>query len=101
MAINPINLVTITRSQDFTVMKHNEDNKAAMSQITLGQQEDKAQKLRSGQVVKKEETAWYQKKFDAKEKGDNEYNGDGGKRRQSEKKEQVLKKGQQGFDVRI
>lgn len=101
MAINPINIVTITRSQDFTAIKQNEDNHAAMTQMTMGQQEDKAKKLRSQQVLKKDETSWHQKKFDAREKGDNEYTGDGGKKRQSNKREQVLKKGQQGFDIKI
>lgn len=101
MAINPINIVTMARTQDFTAIKHNEDNKAAMMQLTTTQQEDKAQKLRAGQVLQKEEVNWQQKKFDAKEKGDNEYGGDGGKKRSLKQKDKVVKKGQQGFDIKI
>ena len=101
MAINPINIATIARSQDFTAIKHNEDNRAAMMQLTAARQEDKEQKLRAGQVLHKEEANWHQKKFDAKEKGDNEYNGDGGKRRSAKQGNIVVNKGQQGFDVKI
>lgn len=101
MAINPINIVTMARTQDFTAIKHNEDNRAAMMQLTAAQQEDKEQKLRAGQVLQKEEVNWHQKKFDAKEKGDNEYAGDGGRRRNGKQEDKVLKKGQHGFDVKI
>ncbi|MBR4085072.1 MAG: hypothetical protein IKK33_12415 [Lachnospiraceae bacterium] len=101
MAINPINIVTMARTQDYTSIKQNEDNRAAMMQITTAQQEDKAQKLRAGQVFQKEEVNWQQKKFDAKEKGDNEYGGDGGKKRSSKQEDKVIKKGQQGFDIKI
>ena len=101
MAINPINIVTMARTQDFTQIKHNEDNRAAMTQISTTQQENKEQRLRAGQVLQKDEINWHQKKFDAKEKGDNEYSGDGGKKRQGKQEDKVLKKGQQGFDVKI
>lgn len=101
MAINPINIATIARTQDYTAIKHNEDNRAAIMQLTTAQHEDKAQKLRAGQVLQKEGVNWHQKKFDAKEKGDNEYTGDGGKKRNAKQEDKVVRKGQQGFDVKI
>lgn len=101
MAINPINIVTIARTQDFSSIKHQEDNRAAMTQMTMGMQEDKNAKIRSGQVVKKEEAGWNQKKFDAREKGDNEYSGDGGKKRQEKQVARVIDKKREGFDVKI
>ena len=94
-----INIVTMTRSQDFTTIKQNEDNRAAMTQMNMSQQEDKTIRQRSQQVVQKEETQWHQRKFDAKEKGDNQYDGDGGKKRRQT--DQVVVKGQQGFDVKV
>lgn len=103
MAMGSINIVTMTRSQDFTVIKQNEDNKGAMIQMALGNKEDKELKLRSQQVVQKEETQWHQRKFDAKDQGDNQYAGDGGRYRKNGKQiEQVVVKGQQGgFDIKI
>ena len=101
MAINPINIATMARTQDFSTIKHNEDNRANMTQITMSMQEDKNAKIRSGQVVKKEETGWHQKKFDAQEKGDNEYSGDGGKKRQTKQEAQIVPKKSEGFDIKI
>jgi len=104
MSMGSINIVTMTRSQDFTVIKQNEDNKGALTQMNLVRQEDKEVKQRSQQVVQKEETQWHQRKFDAKDQGDNQYAGDGGRYRKNGKQvEQVIvKTGQQGgFDVKI
>lgn len=101
MAINPINIATMARTQDFSTIKHNEDNRAAMTQIVMNTQEDKDARMRSGQVVKKEEAGWHQKKFDAREKGDNQYSGDGGKKRREETVSKVLKKERQGFDIKV
>lgn len=102
MAMGSINIVTMTRSQDFTTIKQNEDNRAAMTQMALGHKEDKEIRQRSQQVVQKEETQWHQRKFDAREKGDNQYAGDGGRYRgESKQADQVVVKRQQGFDVKI
>ncbi len=99
MAMGVINVVNMARSPEYTTIKQNEDNKAAMTQMTMGQQEDKTAKQRAQQVVNKEETTWHQRKFDAKEQGDNQYSGDGGKKRRQTDK--VVVKGQQGFDVKV
>ncbi len=101
MALGSINIVTATRAQDFTAIKQNEDNKVAMMQNNIGHQEDKQLKLRSQQVMQKEEINWQQKKFDAKEKGSNEYAGDGGKKRKEKQTDQVVIKGQQSFDIKV
>lgn len=101
MAINPINIATMARTQDYSIIKHNEDNRAVMTQMTMTDQEDKAAKIRSGQVVKKEKTKWHQKKFDAREKGDNEYSGDGGRMRKKHKVDCVVPKEHEGFDIKI
>lgn len=101
MAINPINIATLARTQDFSTIKHQEDTRAAMTQIAMNAQEDKDARMRSGQVIKKEEAGWHQKKFDAREKGDNEYSGDGGKKRQEKQVSRVLKKEREGFDIKI
>jgi hypothetical protein len=102
MAMGVMNIVTMTRTQDYTAMKQQEDNKAAMTQAALGHKEEKEIKQRSQQVVQKEETQWHQRKFDAKEQGDNQYAGDGGKHRRDGKPgDKVIVKGQQGFDVKI
>lgn len=101
MAISPINILSVTRSQEYTSIKQNEDNRAAMTQISMSEQKEKELKLRSQQVINKEAVGWQQKRFDAKEQGDNSYGGDGGRKRKSPSKDKVIQKIQQGFDIKI
>lgn len=96
-----LDIAAIARTQDFSTLKHFEDNKAAMAQMSMHQQSGKEIQNRAKQVVNTEETQWQNKRFDAKEKGDNEYAGDGGKKRREKQTERVVKKGQRGFDVKI
>lgn len=101
-----IEIAAITRVQDFTTIKQNEDNRGAIMQTTMNHQSEKDIQTRASQVVQKEEADWQQKKFDAKDKGSNEYSNDSnhgsrGKKRQDRVIEQVVIKGQQGFDIKI
>ena len=92
----------ITRAQDFTTVKHNEDSKGLVDQSNFGQQvarqvEKQAQRVNEGDKAENR-----QKKFDSKEKGSNEYRGDGGRDRKKEKKEpdgKVLLKGVSTFEI--
>ena len=102
MSFGSIEIATIARTQDFTTIKHNEDSKGPMMQTMAGQkvQKDSTQKIR--QVNKQDETAWQNKKFDAKDKGSNSYQGDGGKNRKGNPREAVVvKKAPGGFDIKI
>lgn len=94
----------ITRAQDFTTIKHNEDTKGLVDQSNFGQQMTKQVEKQMQRVTQGEQARSRQRKFDAKEKGDNEYHGDGGRERKrgnQEKKEadgKVLIKGVDTFD---
>lgn len=102
MAFGSIEVVTLTRTQDYTTIKHNEDNKGNVAQTSIGQQLKKEADQSTREVRSSDNTDWQNKKFDAKEKGSNEYSGNGGSnRRKQEKEGRVLLKGQQGFDVKI
>lgn len=102
MAIGPLELSTLTRSQDYTVIKHNEDNKNFVDQTNFGQQLDKNVEQMAHQVQNSDNAEWHKKKEDAKDKGSNAYMGDGGKNRKRKvSKEQVVVKGRQGFDMKI
>lgn len=104
MAVGAIQNATIARVQDFSTIKQNEDNKGYMNQVSISQdqEEDKQQKAR--QVRSGDETNWQSKRQDAKEKGSNEYRGDGGKNRRGKKPaDQMVIKDQpkQSFDMKI
>lgn len=102
MAFGSIEIVTLTRTQDYTTIKQNEDNKGFVNQNTISQQLQKDTEQRSREVRSSDNADWQGKKFDAKDKGANEYSGDGGKKRgQGKTHEQVVVKGQQSIDIKI
>lgn len=107
MAIGQIEIQgQITRAQDFTTYKHNEDTKGAVEQANVGMQFAKQVEKQVAKVNRGEQPEYQNKKFDAKEKGSNEYNGDGGRRgrKKEEKKEpdgKVILKGMGNFDISL
>lgn len=104
MAIGPIELQgTIARTQDYSSIKQNEDLKGLIDQGNFQNHFNKEINERPHQVTHSDNADFHERKFDAKEKGDNEYSGDGGKGRKRKKEEtgKVQLKGQSSFDVKI
>ena len=102
MAIGGIDLTTISRTQDYTTIKQNEDNKSMMDQNNLIHQDQKNETAKATTVVDSDNADWHNKKQDAREKGSNEYAGDGGKKRNKrESQDRVIVKGRGGFDLKI
>lgn len=87
----------ITRAQDFTTIKHNEDHKPNVDQANVVQHMTKQTEQKTTRVTNSAKSEYHQQKFDAKDKGKNEYYGDGGReRKQRDKSEEdgkVLLKG--------
>ncbi|MCM1121458.1 MAG: hypothetical protein NC416_02625 [Eubacterium sp.] len=77
----------ITRAQDFTTVKHNEDTKGMVEQANFGQQMTKQVEKQVNRVNKGDQPEYHERKFDAKDKGSNEYHGDGGQARKRKKTE--------------
>ena len=97
-----LQIATITRAQDYTSIKQNEDNRGFIQQTTIGQEMKKEIEHRTREVHKSDDSDWRNKKYDAKEKGANEYSGNGGGKRQKQSAtEQVVVKGHRGFDIKI
>lgn len=104
MAINPVDLNhAMTRTQDYATMKHNEDMKGVVSQSNFQINMKKEDESKMTQVRKKDEAEYNQRKFDAREKGDNEYSGNGGKSKKTpqEPQDKVTVKQFHHFDVTI
>lgn len=103
MAMGAIELGTIVRAQDYTTIKQNEDNKGTTQQSVLVEDRQKEDTQKTKQVNQSDDTQWQQKKFDAREKGNGSYEGDGGSKRKKEKKPdgKVVLKGRGGFDIKI
>ncbi len=102
MAFGAIELTTISRSQDYTTIKHNEDNKVGVDQANFSDQVQKAVEHNIRDVHSSDDTMWRESKPDAKEKGNGQYSGDGGRRRKNKPaRERVVVKNHGGFDMKI
>lgn len=92
----------LTRAQDFTTIKHNEDNKGMVDQTNFQNQFEQKVETKAHQVQQGEQAENMEKRFDAKEQGNGSYAGDGGrKRKKAEPDGKVFLKGQKSFDMKI
>lgn len=97
-----LQIATLTRTQDYSPIKQNEDNKGYIQQNTIGHEQKKEIEHHTKEVRRSDNADGQNKKFDAREKGSNEYQGDGGrKKRQSPEEGRVVIKGQKGFDMKV
>lgn len=103
MAFGSIEFTTISRLQDYSGIKQNEDNKGMIDQGHIVDHFQKTTEQRSQEVQGSDNAQWREHKPDAREKGSNEYAGDGGRRRNKNGKpmERMVVKGQGGFDMKI
>lgn len=105
MAIGSISLQgQISRAQDFSTIKQNEDNKVVVDQGNFQTQFKKEVDQNMNRVRQSDNAENREKKYDAKEKGGGQYSGDGGKRRKrDEQTDTVQLKGtaMRGFDMKI
>ena len=105
MAIGPLTLNgSMQRLQDVSTIKHNEDSKVFVDQNNFQTQFNKQIDHRLNQVHKSDNADKQSKKFDAKEKGNGTYSGDGGKNRKKNEKApegRVIPKNMGGFDFKV
>ena len=102
MAFGSIELTTISRAQDYTTIKHNEDNKVAVDQSNFSEQFQKTTEQNIREVHSSDDTQWHERKPDAREKGNGQYSGDGGSRRKKKPvQDRVVVKSRGGFDMKI
>lgn len=106
MTIRPVVINgMIQRTQDVSPIKHNENIKPMVDQSNIQVNVMKHEERLSKQVTESEETQQEDFRYDAKEKGNSQYEGGKGKnKREKEAKEEgrVIVKGQSaGFDIKI
>jgi len=102
MAFGAIEIPTVARSIDYTAIKQNEDAKTYVNQANLGQHMEKTEVRNQQQVREGDNARWNETGKDARDKGDNEYAGDGGSRRPARRQEdKCIVNGHTGFDIKI
>lgn len=105
MAISPLLFnASVSRMQDVSMIKHNEDAKGMVDQTNFQNTFHKEIDSRVNQVHQSDDAESRREKHDAKEKGKNQYSGDGGKNRNKDKQPgdgRVVVKSQGGFDMKV
>ena len=104
MAISPLLFnASVSRMQDVSSIKHNEDAKSMVDQTNFQNTFNREIDSKVNQVHHSDDIENRQQKHDAKEKGKNQYTGDGGKKRDLKKPQdgRVIAKSTGGFDMKI
>ena len=99
----------MTRIQDYTTQKHNEDQRGVLQQTHAQEKfskeldKDIRQVIKTNQEEYQNKTEYQNKKFDARDKGSNQYTGDGGKNKKKNDNPdgKVIAKSSTAFDIRI
>jgi hypothetical protein len=103
---NPISIQgQITRATDLSIIKQNEDNRGFVEQLNIQKVKEDDADTKSKQVLEKDDVENDGQRHDAKEKGKNQYFGDGGKGRKKTDGV-IIKKGPgntviKGFDIKV
>lgn len=105
MAISPFEInVGLTRTQDYSIVKHNEDNKGFVDQQNMQVHAEKETVEKFTQVQKGDNADGKKGNFDAKGKGNGNYQGDGGKKRKKNDADwdgKIVIKNQKSIDIKI
>lgn len=105
MSIRPIDFNgMVQRTQDVGTLKQNQDNKPMLDQQVFAGKVQKDVQQNMQQVTQSEESQYYQKKYDAREKGSNQYQGNSQRNKKDNKKKEdkvINKTEYKGFDITI
>ena len=105
MIVRPVVMQgTVQNSQNMTSIKHGEDVKPAVEQANIAATNQKEVQQKSENVIRKDGVDKNNEKFDAKEKGKNEYYSVKVKKKKKEtiqSEEKVLLKSSGMFDIKI
>ena len=105
MAIGPVEMNgTIGRMQDMSILKQNEENKPVLDQNNFQNTFHKEVENKFSQVQHADDTENTKYQYDAKEKGNGQYNDSRKKKRKKKedgKSDKVIIKGQSHFDIKI
>ena len=93
----------MTGINDFHNIRHNEEAKAGVDQVNFQNQFEREMENKRIDVNQSEDANNRQKRFDSRDKGSNEYSGDGGRNRKKKEENpdgKVVPK-YSGFDMKI
>lgn len=108
MSIRPVDMsAMIQRTQDVGNIKHNQDHRPVVEQHVIQAEHVKKEDQQAHKVMQTKDKTNDAYRYDAKDKGNNQYAGDGGKQRgkngkQGKNDDKVVQKQfMHGFDIKI
>lgn len=102
MAFGIVDLNNVmTGIHDYNNIRHQEDTRGMVEQGNIQNQQEKTIENKVNNVRESDDANFNQKKFDAKDKGSNEYSGDGGKKRRNVPTDGKVIPKYTGFDMKI
>ncbi|MDD5949140.1 MAG: hypothetical protein PUC39_05380 [Lachnospiraceae bacterium] len=94
MSVTPVTLqMTIPMTNDMAQVQNNENMRANTEHMQFANAAEKQTKVNRETVIQKDSTEFPEYRYDAREKGSNEYQGNGGRKRKG-KTEEVLSEDQ-------
>lgn len=101
MSVRPVDIMMVQQMNEVSQIKHNETAKPAMQQFNISQQVQKDVENRAEQVTQKSDIDNREKKFDAKEKSDNEYQKKQNNKKNKDGKVTLKNKSDSNFDMKV
>lgn len=105
MAVGPVTINgVIQRTQDIGMLKQQEESKPFVEQQNIQTHLKTQEQRQAKQVNHADDAREHEKRYDAKEKGSNEYEGQQKKKKQSDENGEgkvFLKQGNSRFDIKI
>lgn len=103
MSVRPVDLMMVQQMNEVSQIKHNETSKPMAQQVNISAQVQKETDNRAEQVTQKADVdnGSSNRKFDAKDKSDNEYQGQKSKRQKLDGKVTIKNKSEFNFDVKV
>lgn len=101
MSVRPVDLMMVQQMNEVSQIKHSETSKPMAQQVNISAQVQKEVDNKSEQVTQKSDVDNGNRKFDAKDKSDNEYHSQQSSRQKKDGKVTIKNKSEFNFDVKV
>lgn len=101
MSVRPVDLMMVQQMNEVSQIKHNETSRPVTQQFNISAQVQKDTDNKAEQVTQKDDVDNGNRKFDAKDKSDNEYHGQKKDNQKQDGKVTIKNKREFNFDIKV
>lgn len=101
MSVRPVDIMMVQQINEVSQIKQNETSRPVTQQFNISQQVQKEVENKSEQVTQKSDLDNRERKFDAKEKSDNEYQKSKDNKKNKDGKVTIKNKNDSNFDMKV